>query len=123
MRKFALINYVDIDQECFWPKVDRQSSNECWNWLASLDKDGYGYFSIDSVSRKAHRVAYVLANGKLKTSLFVCHSCDNPSCVNPAHLWAGTSRQNIDDMIIKSRSLTGTRNPKANSPKTKSDTS
>lgn len=113
MGKFARIRYADIDQERFWEKVDKCSLDECWNWLAYLDKDGYGGFNINSVQRKAHRVAYVLANGKLKTSLLVCHSCDNPSCVNPAHLWAGTSRQNIDDMITKNRSLTGTRNPKA----------
>jgi hypothetical protein len=119
MHKFAPINYTDIDQEYFWPKVDKRSSNECWNWLAYLDKDGYGNFNINSASRRAHRVAYVLANRVLKTSLLVCHSCDNPSCVNPAHLWAGTDRQNIDDMITKSRTLTGTRNPKAKLTKNK----
>jgi len=119
MGKFARIRYADIDQKRFWVKVNKCSLDECWNWLAYLDKDGYGYFNVNLASRKAHRVAYVLAHGGLKTSLLVCHSCDNPSCVNPAHLWAGTSRQNIDDMVIKSRSLIGTINPKAKLTKTK----
>ncbi len=109
--KFALIKYADIDQDSFWAKVDKLSLDECWNWLAYQDEDGYGYFNVNLASRKAHRVSYVLARGSLKTSLLVCHSCDNPSCVNPSHLWAGTNQQNIDDMIRKSRSLKGTRNP------------
>lgn len=111
--QFSRIEYADIVQARFWSYVDKWESDQCWSWLGGRDEDGYGYFFVKDASRKAHRVAYVIHHGELDTFSFVCHTCDNPSCVNSAHLWAGSSRQNIDDMIIKERSLVGVRNPKA----------
>jgi len=109
----VLIHYRDINIDRFWIKVQKEANNICWPWLGGRDKDGYGYFCVAGASRKAHRVSYIIAHGILNPLFDVCHTCDNPSCVNPIHLWAGTSRANIDDMLQKDRSLHGIRNPKA----------
>jgi hypothetical protein len=85
----------------FWDKVDK--SGDCWLWTASKTHQGYGYFRFDGTMRKAHRMSWLLANGEIPDEMFVCHTCDNPSCVNPEHLWLGNNQDNMDDMNIKSR--------------------
>ena len=107
------IHRGDIDLDRFWEKVQLHSDDACWLWLGGRDQYGYGYFRVAGASRKSHRVSYVIAHGALDPSLDVCHACDNPSCVNPRHLWTGTNRANVDDMVRKGRSLRGVRNPKA----------
>ena len=88
----------------FWSKVDKKPSG-CWEWLGHRNEKGYGHFAIvGQYPRAAHRVAYRLANGHFDDSLFVCHRCDNPSCVNPDHLFLGTQQDNMDDMVQKGRS-------------------
>lgn len=89
----------------FWCKVDK--SGDCWEWLACKNKKGYGHFGMaDRSNRLAHRVSLWLSGGMddLNSPLFVCHSCDNPSCVNPDHLFLGTAKANNDDMMKKGRS-------------------
>jgi len=110
---FKQILASEIDVECFSERVNTTSPADCWEWVASCDKDGYGVCYMKGVRRKAHRVAYALAYGKTPAHLYVLHTCDNPSCCNPEHLWLGTNRQNIDDMVSKGRSLRGARNPNA----------
>lgn len=75
---------------------------ECWIWKRSKDKNGYGYIKKDKRTHKAHRISYELHNGPVG-NLWVLHSCDNPSCVNPQHLWLGTAQDNNDDMMKKNR--------------------
>ena len=87
--------------ERFWAKVDK--SGDCWLWTASKTKEGYGYFRFDGAMRKAHRMSWLLTNGEIPEGMLVCHTCDNPSCVNPKHLWLGTNRDNMDDMNAKGR--------------------
>jgi hypothetical protein len=93
----------------FWEKVARGEPDECWEWQAGRTSKGYGSFYIKGKNKRAHRVAYLLANGEAPPDgLFVMHSCDNPPCVNPAHLSAGSHRQNTDDRIAKGRAVYST---------------
>ena len=85
----------------FWDKVEK--TDGCWVWTASKNRQGYGYFRFDGKMRKAHRMAWLFAIGEIPEGMMVCHSCDNPSCVNPEHLWLGTGQDNMDDMNTKGR--------------------
>lgn len=92
----------------FWDKVNKNTENGCWEWTASLTKiGGYGRFKHNRKIIRAHRLSYELNYGKFDETLFVCHKCDNPKCVNPDHLFLGTSQDNMDDMIKKGRNSNG----------------
>lgn len=96
----------------FWSKVDKSGGDDaCWEWKNGKDNDGYGKFWFIDYSIPSHRFSWFLANGKIpKDQPFICHTCDNPKCVNPAHLFAGDSDDNILDMMFKGRTLLGERN-------------
>ncbi len=93
--------------ERFWNKVYK--TDTCWLWTAAKDKDGYGFFKVNQVMTKAHRMAYELAFGNFDKALFVCHSCDIPSCVNPKHLFLGTITDNNRDCTAKGHNKGHTR--------------
>ena len=69
-------------------------NNRCWYWLGCKDKDAYGDFHIDQKTVKSHRFSYEIFHGKIPAGLQIDHLCRNPSCVNPAHLEAVTSKEN-----------------------------
>ena len=77
--------------------------NGCLVWVGSKTTLGYGRFQSNGIAYRAYRFAYEQANGPVPSGMEVCHSCDNPSCVNPEHLFVGTTRDNAEDREAKGR--------------------
>jgi hypothetical protein len=94
---------TDHQLELFWAKVQK---SDCWIWTAATVK-GYGSFGINGKTYLAHRISYSIAYED-PLEMCVCHSCDNPLCVNPNHLWLGTMGDNDLDRDQKSRQARGT---------------
>lgn len=112
------LDIVDFDAATvarFWAKVDRSGgSDACWPWLANRRRRGYGSFKIASgrhgprggrrwATKLAHRASWSIAFGRIPDTMHVLHRCDNPPCVNPAHLFLGTALDNIRDRHAKHR--------------------
>lgn len=93
-------------EERFWAKVDK--SGDCWEWTGYLAPNGYGQFGAGG-RWYAHRYSYALDRGLSSSELppVVRHMCDNPGCVNPAHLIGGTQADNMRDRMNRSRAPAG----------------
>jgi hypothetical protein len=108
-----MIDMTPLEIAQFWQRtyIDKNTKTirnsqkwfgHCWIWKGHKKK-GYGDYSHHQKHYRAHRIAFFLVYGKFEYSLLICHRCDNPSCVNPQHLFVGTSKENTQDMISKKR--------------------
>lgn len=94
------MNYADR----FLQKVDQGAA--CWMWTGAKSSKGYGQFWLKGKQESAHRVSYALFVGIIPEGSLVCHTCDQPSCVRPEHLWTGTHSANTLDAVAKGRHVT-----------------
>lgn len=99
------IEWTDATTERFWSKVDKSAGPDaCWPWTGAKQAPGYGKLRVSGRSIFAHRIAVFLTNGAWPA--VTLHTCDNPPCCNPAHLRAGTHRDNVRDCRAKGRART-----------------
>lgn len=93
----------------FWAKVEVRGPGECWGWRGATNPKGYGMIGVTRGDRQAaitaHRFSYLIHHGPIPTGMQVCHTCDNPPCSNPAHLWLGTASDNQLDAFRKGRKV------------------
>lgn len=103
-----MFKYTSKDVLRFWSKVALTANDDlCWEWQAGKDKDGYGTFWLNSLNSnmRATRFSFEISNGYSPGDLNVCHTCDNPSCVNPKHFFLGNNAVNQHDKVLKGRQL------------------
>ena len=98
-----------------WSQVDVGEPHECWNWTGPLTTTGYGQFHRPGCTStlSSSRAVWLLTVGELSATQFVCHTCDNPLCCNPAHLWIGSAADNKHDCMAKGRHVFGERSGSA----------
>ena len=108
MRKKHYGHSRTMTAERFWSQVLKPDEG-CWPWLGRVNKAGYGKVGYRWRKIHASRMAWIFAEGDPGVGLFVCHHCDNPICCRPSHLFVGTPKDNMRDMIAKGRQYIGLR--------------
>jgi DNA-binding XRE family transcriptional regulator len=93
----------------FWANVAKDDG--CWLWAGYVQPDGYGQASYKGRRIRAHRLSWELTHGPIPNDIKVLHTCDNPTCVRPDHLFLGTNADNSRDMVRKGRQASGDRSP------------
>ena len=104
-RAWAEGHKIKTRDERFWEKVQKGAG--CWEWIAGRFSHGYGQFRDGPTNRLAHRVAWEMAHGPIPYNLYVCHHCDNRTCVREDHLFLGTAKDNMTDCVAKGRIARG----------------
>jgi hypothetical protein len=98
--------------ERFWARVEIGTGEDgCWYWRGATTAARYGIVSVNRQLVRAHRLSYLIHNGSLSADRYCLHRCDEPSCVNPRHLFVGTARDNARDMVAKGRGAHRKLNP------------
>lgn len=100
----------------FWKYVDKRGPDDCWEWTGARHPKGYGHVSVGGSTQRAARVCFELVNGAIPDGLHVLHTCDNPPCINPSHLYVGTNSDNVADRDAKGRAAVGDRNGRRTMP-------
>ena len=93
-------------EDRFWEKVDKRGPNDCWLWVGSK-RSGYGYFRVGKNRVGCHRWIWEYYNGPIAIGMDICHKCNVRNCVNPNHLFVGTRKENMEDMVRKNRDSHG----------------
>lgn len=115
MRQYRAAHRKPIEpfEKRFWALVSK--SDGCWLWMGRRQSGRWDYGNVIFNGRHApaHRVAWILTYGEIPTGRLICHKCDNPPCVRPDHLFLGTPKSNMDDMVMKNRhKIAGCASPK-----------
>lgn len=108
------LNLTQTQIDGFWRYVDK--TGECWVWMNSVSaRPGIGYGKVAFGGRfyGAHKLAALLGGMEVPEGMYVCHTCDNPLCVRPEHLWIGSPKQNTQDAVLKGRMRRGSTSPNA----------
>lgn len=107
-------NFSESDKTRFWGYVEKLATEAgCWIWTGGCTRSGYGGFWFKNSTFSSHRVATLLSIGEIDHSLFACHRCDTPSCVNPSHLFYATQKENLADCKSKGRHTHGVNSGRA----------
>ncbi len=102
--KLTLTQQLDFERH-----ISRGDEDDCWLWVGSYFISGYGRYHINSIGFRSHRISYYLNYNVDPGNLLVCHTCDNPGCCNPKHLFLGTNKDNQRDCTVKGRGRCGER--------------
>ena len=91
-------------------RIEPDMNSGCWLWSGYIARDGYGRLKTGGKVTRVHRLSWALHNGPVPDGFFICHRCDTPACANPAHLFLGTTEDNMADMRAKGRQARGEKN-------------
>ncbi len=97
------VNFTPNQLSRFWKKISKDGENGCWKWLNAKDKDGYGKITIQATDMRAHRLSWIIHRGHIPKNALVLHTCDNPECTNPEHLYDGNNTNNMRDREARNR--------------------